>query len=100
MGGLHRLAATETTFKFFELGSAKPITFAYNDIKGHKSHNRNYTIQTGTMSPSGRGQIEIDCKDNRTSDQIYETVSRINDFLFISFLLHLIDYQFRFYNLF
>ena len=95
MGGLHRLAATETTFKFFELGSAKPITFAYNDIKGHKSHNRNYTIQTGTMSPSGRGQIEIDCKDNRTSDQIYEMVGRKNDFLFISFLL-----QFRFCNLF
>ena len=88
MAGPRRLVATENTFKFFELGSDQPITFAYKDIKGHKSHNRNYIIQTGTRSPSGRGQIEIDCKDNRISDQIYETVGRKNDFLFISFQLH------------
>ena len=80
IAGPHRLVATENTFKFFELGSAQPIIFAYKGIRGHKSHNGNYTIQTGTMSPSGRGEIEIDCKDKRISDQIYETVGRKNDF--------------------
>ena len=83
MAGPHRLAATENTFKFFELGSDQPVTFAYKGIKGHKSHNRNYIIQTGTISPSGRGEIEIDCKDNCISDQIYETVGRENIFYFI-----------------
>ena len=88
MAGPHRLAATENTFEFFELGSMQPISFSYKDIKGHKSHNRNYIIQTGTMSPSGRGEIEIDCKDSRISDQIYETVGWKSDILLISFQLH------------
>ena len=84
MAGPHRLVATKNTFEFFELGSVQPITFAYKDIKGHKSHNRNYIIQTGTVSPSGRGKLEIDCKDNHISAQIYETVGIRNDLLFIS----------------
>ena len=95
MAGPHRLAATENTFEFFELGSIQPISFAYKGIKGHKSHKRNYVIQTGTMSPSGRGEIEIDCKDSRVSDQIYATVGRKNQFLGIlcQSALHLLHFQ-------
>ena len=74
MTGPHRLVATEDAFKFFELGSDEPIPFAYKDIKGHKNHNRNYIIQTGRMTRSGRGEIEIDCKDHHVSAQIYATV--------------------------
>jgi hypothetical protein len=76
MTGPHRLVATEDAFKFFELGSDEPIPFAYKDIKGHKNHNRNYIIQTGRMTRSGRGEIEIDCKDHHVSAQIYATFER------------------------
>ena len=75
--GPHRLVATDEAFKFFELGSEEAIPFAYKDIKGHKNHNRNYIIQTGRMTRSGRGEIEIDCKDHHVAAQIYATVGSI-----------------------
>ena len=73
--GPHRLVATDDSFKFFELGSEKPIPFAYKDIRGHNTNNRYYYIHTGSVTPSGRGAIEIDCKDHHVSAQIYSTVS-------------------------
>lgn len=75
--GPHRLVATAEAFKFFELGSDEPIPFEYKDIKGHKNHNKNYLIHTGRLSRSGRGEIEIDCKDHHVASQIYSTVSII-----------------------
>ena len=77
MTGPHRLVATDDAFKFFELGSDEPKTFPMKDIKGHKNHNRNYIIQTGRMTLSGRGEIELDCKDQAVAAQIYATVSTI-----------------------
>ena len=75
MTGPHRLVATEDAFKFFELGSYEPKTFPWKDIKGHGKVNRYYHIQTGRMTLSGRGEIELDCKDQAVAAQIYATVS-------------------------
>ena len=75
MAGPRRLVATEDSFKFFEKGSVEPITFPYKEIRGHKHHKRDYIIQTGRLTQSGRGKIYIECKDHYVSAQIYETVS-------------------------
>ena len=75
MAGPRRLVATEDAFKFFEMGSVEPITFPYKEIRGHKHHKRDYIIQTGRLTQSGRGKIYIDCKEHYVSAQIYETVS-------------------------
>ena len=75
MLGPRRLVATEDAFKFFEMGSVEPITFPYKEIRGHKHHKRDYIIQTGRLTQSGRGKIYIDCKEHYVSAQIYETVS-------------------------
>ena len=80
MTGPHRLVATDENFKFFELGSDEPISFAYKDIKGHKKQGRTYVIHTGRTTRSGRGEIDVDCKDHHVADQIYAIVSS-NNFL-------------------
>ena len=93
MTGPHRLVATDENFKFFELGSDEPISFAYKDIKGHKKQGRTYVIHTGRTTRSGRGEIDVDCKDHHVADQIYSIVSTDNCFNHDSYLIkHLISY--------
>ena len=87
MTGPHRLVATDENFKFFELGSDEPISFAYKDIKGHKKQGRTYVIHTGRTTRSGRGEIDVDCKDHHVADQIYSIVSTDNCFNHDSYLI-------------
>ena len=99
MTGPHRLVATDENFKFFELGSDEPISFAYKDIKGHKKQGRTYVIHTGRTTRSGRGEIDVDCKDHHVADQIYSIVSTDNSFnhdlqLICHFKYHISDNDF------
>lgn len=75
MAGPHRLVVSHDAIKFFELGSDDAKTFPIKDIKGHgDGKSRYYKILTGRLTLSGRGEIEVDCRDQTVAGNIYSTV--------------------------
>ena len=75
MAGLHRMVVTHDTVKFFELGSNESKDFPIHYISGHSEGKSRYLkLGTGWHTIAGRGELELDVKDQIVSEAIIAAV--------------------------